>query len=412
MSNELRQQFKSLQHHPHAGAADSAWLTSSKDVLRMQIKNTVSVGVIKRVPLRSKARAFMSWYVFGGRPYAIALRVTAAMLAIVLIPFTGWVSSVNAALLSVSGEPLYNLKIATERVQLSLAADKRTEIKLRTEFAARRADEIVKLSTNSKNHDAKPHIEATVKRLSAEIATVKTTFADLHNNSEPQEVIDVARTVDSRAEEISKVLSKTSDVDGVSPEIREVKALVDTVSVQAVETLVKSNKDVDAGLVTSKEIKHTIEEKLKSAEVQLEVAVLTIGVSTPENKAEIKKIEEQVQSAKDVVEKATASVKIEDFEEALDKVREVQTIINSTEKNIAAVIRPSETPRMVEDVKVTNTTTPTTVTQPSTTIKSSEPMLKAQDLETDSVTNTAIQRLIQQEDSQRAMQIVDEVIIE
>lgn len=400
MSKELRQQLKSLKNHPHAGAVSGVWLATSKEVLRMQIKNTVSVGTALRVPLRSKARAFMSWYVFGGRPYAIAMRVTAAVLAIVLIPFTGWVSSVNAALLSVSGEPLYNLKIATERVQLSLAADKKTEIKLRTEFAARRADEIVKLSTRAGHAEAKPHLEATVKRLSQEIATVKSTFADLHNNSQPQEVIDVARTVDSRAEEISKVLSKTSDVAaGVVPEIREVKALVDTVSVQAVETLVKSSKESDVELVTHKEIKQTIEEKIKTAEVQLQVAVQTISATTPENKAEIKKIEAQVQSAKDGVVKANESIKTENFQEALDSVKEIQVIINSTEKSIAAVAKPVEGVK-VEEVKVVESTTTPIVTLPTTTPSISVPTVKVHDVEDQGgVTSDAVERLMQQDDA-------------
>lgn len=419
MSKELHTQLKNLKNHPYAGAVDKAWLTESKKVLSMQISNTVSASVTKDVQIRNKVRGFLSWYVFGGRPLAITMRVTAAALAILFVPFTTWVTSVNAALLSIPGEPLYNFKIASERVQLSLAGDKQTEIKLRTEFAARRADEIVRLA-NANHDDAKPHIEKTVQRLSDEIKNVQTGLQNLPTETIASEVVNVARNIDTKTEEIAKVLNKATDIAINVPQIHEVRALVDSVSVQAVETMVKTQKESSEGIVSQKEIKLTIEEKLKTAEVQLDAAVFTVINSTkeigaPERKEEIKKIEEQVKSAMDAVEKATEEVRVEKFEEALNKIKEVQVLVNETEKIATTVQQTTETP------KVTTTTAPiikegtsATTTNRTPTVEVI-PQVKVQS-EVDTVTNESIERLIQQEDrtkeflSQESPQASTEVI--
>lgn len=419
MSKELHTQLKNLKNHPYAGAVDKAWLSESKKVLAMQISNTVSASVTKDVQIRNKVRGFLSWYVFGGRPLAITMRVSAAALAILFIPFTTWVTSVNAALLSIPGEPLYNFKIASEKVQLTLAGDKQTEIKLRTEFAARRADEIVRLA-NANHDDAKPHIEKTVQRLSDEIKNVQTGLENLPTETIASEVVNVARNIDTKTEEIAKVLNKATDIAIEVPQIHEVRALVDSVSVQAVQTMVKTQKESSEGMVSQKEIKLTIEEKIKTAEVQLEAAVSTVINSTkeigaPERKEEIKKIEEQVKEAKDAVEQANEEVKVEKFEEALNKIKEVQVLVNATEKIATTVQQTTETP------KATTSTTPiikegTATTTPSKTTTSDViPQVKVQS-EVDTVTNESIERLIQQEDRtkefllQESAQALTEVI--
>ena len=401
MSKELHAQLKNLKNHPYAGAVDQSWLNESKKVLAMQINNTVSASAPKEVHIRNKVRGFLSWYVYGGRPLAITMRVTAAALAILFVPFTTWVTSVNAALLSNPGEPLYSFKIASEKVQLSLAGDKQTEIKLRTEFAARRADEIVRLA-NANHDDAKPQIEKTVQRLSDEIKSVQAGLKNLPTETVAKEVVNVARNIDTKTEEIGKVLNKVTDIAIEVPQIHEVRALVDLVSVQAVETMVRTQKESNEGIVSQKEIKLTIEEKIKTAEVQLEAAISTMINSTKEigavaRKEEIKKIEEQVKEVKDAVEEVNEEVKVEKFEEALSKIKEVQILVNATEKNATTVQQTTETP------KAATTTTPiiregTATTTPSKpTTSDVVPQVKVQS-EVDTVTNDSIERLIEQED--------------
>lgn len=399
MSKELHAQLKNLKNHPFAGAVDKAWLNESKKVLSMQITNTLASSVRKDEVIKNRVRGFLSWYVFGGRPYAITMRVTAAALALLLVPFTTWVTSVNAALLSIPGEPLYNLKVASERMQLTLAGDKQTEIKLRTEFAARRADEIVRLA-NTKTEIAKSHIEKTVQRLSDEIKSVKSGLESLPHETVATDVVNVARNIDTKTEEIAKVLNKATDIAIDVPQIHEVRALVDSVSVQAVETMVKTQKGTTEDIVSQKEIKQTIEEKLKTAEVQLDAAVSSVINSTkevgaPEHKEEIKKITEQVKSAKDAVVQANEEVKVEKFTEALNKIKEVQVLVNQTEKIATTVQQTTETP------KVSTTTIPVIKVGTTTIEKIPEldvtPKVKVQS-DIDTVTNESIERLIEQED--------------
>lgn len=408
MSKELRAQLNNLKNHPLAGAVDKVWLNESKKILSMQITNTLATSVRKEETIKNRVRGFLSWYVFGGRPYAITMRVTAAALAILFVPFTTWVTSVNAALLSIPGEPLYNLKVASERVQLTLAGDKQTEIKLRTEFAARRADEIIRLA-NTKTETAKSHIEKTVERLSEEIKNVKSGLESLPQETVATDVVNVARNIDTKTEEIAKVLNKATDIAIAVPQIHEVRALVDSVSVQAVETMVNTQKTAAEDIVSQKEIKQTIEEKLKTAEVQLDAAVSNVinsskEVGTQEHKEEIKKITEQVKSAKDAVVQANEEVKGEKFTEALNKIKEVQVLVNETEKFVTTVQQTTETP------KISTTTIPVIKAGTSTVEKIPEldvtPKVKVQS-DIDVITNESIERLIEQEDRTKEVLLQD-----
>ncbi len=346
MTRNLSATLKKLASHRLAGVADSSWLKLQRDMLRMQIVNTVHIKkespdfVVSSPTLKHRIKTFLAWYVFRGNPWAIAVRVTAMILIVVLVPFTGWVTTVNAALLSVPGDALYGLKIASEKMQITLTSDKPTQIKLRTEFASRRADEVVRLSARE---NTAPHIKKAVERLSQEIKTVERSLEELSKeNPSVDTVVDVARNVDVKTEEIVKVLNKTGVLSQAAPEIHEVKALVDTVSVKAAETLVKTKSDV-AAQISDAEIKQTLEEKIKRAEStldQVEQALITTTstiAALPDRQAtELhSKVEEQVKIAKDVVAKATDSLKSQRFEEAIDKVKEVKTLVTETEKLLA-----------------------------------------------------------------------------
>lgn len=343
MSRQHKNNLRELKNHPYSGMVSSDWVAKNREILMMQVKNSAgfSPAAIKSTDprfiliLKRIARRYFSTQ----NPWAFAGRMALALLVAIVVPFTGWVTSVNAALLSVQGDTLYGLKIASEKVQISLSSSKQTEIKLRTEFASRRADEVIKLAART-GSDAAPHIKKTVERLSDEIKTVQLTLDEISAHSTPNAVVDAARNVDIKTDEITKVLNKTPAIARQVPEFQNMKTLVEEVSVKATETLVKTKHNDATVSVSNDELKQNIEDKIKNAQSQLNQVESTLTATTSTiavvDPFSIQiTIGAQVKNAKEVVAQATTSVQAENFEEALSKVKEIKILMNSSEKLIA-----------------------------------------------------------------------------
>lgn len=351
MSYELKRKLKALSNHTNAGVVDAAWMKKNKELLMMQVKNTV------RVTPEVSPESFSAWkralifaerfFVTSRRPLVLVARPLVIISLVVALPFSGWISTVNAARLSVSGDELYNVKIISEKVQISLTSNKRTKIALRTEFAARRADEVVKLKANApEKPESEVHtrIKKTIEKLEEEIKTVDEELDGLSESESPDEVLEAARLVDVKSEEIARVLDKSADIDEI-PEIRKAKDLVDEVAVNAVETIIKTKEE--GATVTDDEIKQSIEGKLQNKEKKIDrvlddldyvVASTTVRSTVTEideNKELQQKAQKQAKTAKEVVVKALESVERSDFGEALEKVKEVDTAVNEAEELLA-----------------------------------------------------------------------------
>lgn len=363
MKNNLVQQLKNLKNHPCAGAADSLWLAKNREILLMQVRNTmparISDKAIHVAFISSKAKQFIRWYVSGGTKWGIAFRGSVALLMVILLPMTGWVTSVNAALGSVPGDTLYGLKIVSEKVQISLTTDRTTKIKLRSQFASRRADEVRKLAAKP-DAQTNAHVKEAVEKLSVEITTVQRNLEEIkaEKKENPEVIIEAARVVDSATDAIAKVL-ETTETTTAATEIQAAKTLVDSVGVSAIRTLITTKNDIVL-TVTDKEITTAIVEKIKSAETQLlsveqAIVATTSTVSVPAAKELQQKFDAQVKNAKDAVQNAVDSVKNQQFENAIDKVKEAKQLVSETEKLLSSVASsvkdesaPSGTPRATQ----------------------------------------------------------------
>ncbi len=368
---QLKEQLKKISQLPEFGAVDSVWMSKNKELLMMQVKNTIGFERrVARVPLIDSAlisyalmyvRTLRSSFRLVGRSLRPALLVILA----VIVPFGGWISTVNAALLSVAGEPLYGVKIFSEKVQLSLTSDHKTKITLRTQFASRRADEVTKLNLQAKVGNEivdQDNIKTTIKRLENEMKTVDSELNILANHENPIDVLQVARAVDAKSAEIVKQLDRSSTILRNSPEIVSVKNVVNEVSVNAVETIVKKRAETNqlVNTVLDSEIKETLDGKLETASLQLNKVDSALGLVTSTSTQKIvqinasstlQQVEHQVEVGRIAVVNATESVTNKTFEDALTRVKEVKTIVKEAEKLVAqlqkgdgsAVIQKDET---------------------------------------------------------------------
>ena len=171
-------------------------------------------------------------------------------------------------------------------------------------------------------------------------------MVELAESEEPVIVREAARAVDVKSEEIGRVLEKTAELAVEIPEINEAKELIDEVAVSAVETIVhtrtETEEDNSENEVVDTEIKNTLEDKLKDATSEIDEVLLILdavaSTNTPKLLVEEKELQNaqvQAEEALEVVKEAAESVDSEAFEEAIEKVKEVKTVVNEAQKTAA-----------------------------------------------------------------------------
>lgn len=112
---------------------------------------------------------------------AVAHRVTTVLL-VSGVAVGGWIATVSASYNAVPGDALYNVKLATERVQLvavEATGDKTKTAKLHTEFAERRANEVKKvIEKNKEPEQARTAMALLTKSVNDASEAVKAAHAD------------------------------------------------------------------------------------------------------------------------------------------------------------------------------------------------------------------------------------------
>lgn len=183
---------------------------------------------------------FMSYYTWRFRHSM--MRPMAASLAAFVLVFGGWIGAVNASSDSLPGDVLYPVKLAAERLQLTFTASAQRRVKLHTQFAGRRLEEVTNIS-KSDLPDKTQRISVAVQDFKRELASASEALLDL-KGSNPQEAVAVAASIDQKAQEFDHLLDESSTRSRVEPkEVEEAKQAVSVSDSQIVETLVTTHED-------------------------------------------------------------------------------------------------------------------------------------------------------------------------
>lgn len=220
------QQLKALKNERRAGAVSSEMHAKGRSALL----EAISVD-------ESEKKQTSPWYVSFSfaRSFAnefITQPVTAfASIAIIVL---GSMTTVSASSNSLPGDPLYGLKIATERAQLQVVSADRRAI-LHTELAERRLNELAELT---RNPNSQPELIAnTVNALREQIQQAK------------QE----AKRADGRDSNISQLSEVTNRLDKIAENtIKEVTSSPETAR-EIVEATKEASDSVIESTVTSHE---------------------------------------------------------------------------------------------------------------------------------------------------------------
>ena len=129
-------------------------------------------------------------------------------LSAFVLAFAGWVTTVNVSLASVPGDFLYPVKMVTERMQLTLASNDEQRARLHTEFASRRLDEVMEITTSSRT-GKDVRVQEAVDSFKQSISSANQAVQNLVSSS-PEAAASVAIAIDQKVEAMASALSENS----------------------------------------------------------------------------------------------------------------------------------------------------------------------------------------------------------
>lgn len=371
--SEIKNKIQTLKNLRSAVAPSPEWLKSNREILLMQISNTLEST--------TKREEKFVWWKFNSvwsflniflpkQMVGYVLRPVMAVSAIFGLVFGGWTATVSASSNSLPGDILYSVKLATENVQTSLAS-KPAEIKLRMEFAGRRAEEVKKIVKSNLPKKEKK-VEEAVKHLKNDLEVVKvnldTIKKDQANAASTQVVVEVAKVVDQKSTEIQKSLEQTNsdaaivaatqpavtvvpvvlnnNVAPVADQVKQAAAVAQETGVKAVEVIVEKHQ-ADNSVVSKEEVKNIVDNKLKVIEekvVQIEAQVgAIVSTSTPktlEVKKEQAKLVEPVkvttEAAKTTLTEAKDELAKDNLDAVVDKLKQSSVLTQVAEVKVDA----------------------------------------------------------------------------
>lgn len=264
MQEDIIYKLKTLQ----SIEPDKAWQNEDKRKLMEKIsvfgvKNDIFLSA--RDIYADKARfSFKSLF-----PNSFA--VSFASIALVL---TSGILTVGAAQSSLPGDPLYGVKIATEKVALAIASDQ-DKPKIEIEQAGKRLEELAQIS--QKSSDAKQHekVEQLVAEFKDKVDSANTHLTQLNEKGSGVQIASVAKVVNEQSEKYTEVLQKTT---ASLPETVKEKVAVQVAD--ATKTTERTNIASLLVMVETNENQAEVAEKVQKTVEKAEVRVNELSVQT------------------------------------------------------------------------------------------------------------------------------------
>lgn len=339
---------------------DGAFKETNRKILMMQIKNTLDSGAVK-----TNNALFETFKVFF--PWQMLKTAFRPVLAVILIfgLILGSGLSVSAAESSLPGDALYPLKIATEKIQVSLTFKEEKKTEMLVELAGKRINEVTKIKDKTESPAAKSQkINIAVNKFKTEIENVKINLEMLDKKVEPQKVVEVAKIIDTKANEYQETLQKT--INDLEAPVKESVAVQINDGLDSAEKIgdkalgVIINKHVQGDVVLSEEeVVGRLEKKIKTVEdkvikVEEQVAALAaaslLEPDSSEEPAE-EPTEEPVPSVSLEIQQTTAQIQ-EITNQVKEVLTEVKELLTSDQKDLSAVLdKVIESKELVKQVE-------------------------------------------------------------
>ncbi len=233
---EIEQLLRSCKDAPEFGGD-----YSDKGMERMWQKVAADIGIDPNTkPYVVTWRDYLEYFSY--QLSHVWMRPASVALSIFAIMFGGWIATVNASFDSIPGDVLYPVKLATERVQITLATSGGQRAKLHAEFAGRRLDEITTI-TSSTEEGNDVRVKAAVDGFKQEIASVNEELVSIQL-SDPAQAAELAMIVDSKTDAFAATIAQndSSVPEESKSDVAGALTVAEESNTQAVNTIVQSHE--------------------------------------------------------------------------------------------------------------------------------------------------------------------------
>lgn len=202
----------------------------------------------------------------------VCLRPASVALSAFALIFGGWIATVNASFDTVPGDVFYPVKLATERVQISLATSGQQRAKLHAEFAGRRLDEMNAI-TSSDLEGKDIRVRAAMDGFQQEIASVNSELISFAS-ANPEGAASLAIIVDQKTDAYVQAIAKTAPSGSEESQLAVAESLTaaEDSNAQAISTIVQSH-ETNQRPQTEESLQKNFQEKLKELETRVALSL-------------------------------------------------------------------------------------------------------------------------------------------
>lgn len=323
-NREIINKLQSLQSLRAGGDANPVWQREIRDTL---VK--LAAHDLERAP---RINPFAAQFSFARilMPYRMShyvLRPVFVSVLVLGVALGGFATSVSASYQSLPGDILYGVKLATEGAQVKLAGDAQAKVELTVEFAGRRVTEMTKIIERPAPAQKKvEQVKVAVKQMKDDLATVQKQITELKTD-QPEKVVEVAKLVDRKTEELHHTLSKTAekapgDMQGAVKEAKDATVDAGVAAVVAIVQAHEGGKDT----ISTADVKEQMSDKITSLEEKVD------GVEKSADGG----ITEKTIQAKEALGEAKELLAADNLDGALSKVIEGKDIAKEAEAFVVA----------------------------------------------------------------------------
>ena len=263
-----------------------------------------------------------------------------------LVILGGGILTTWAAGQSLPGSPLYPVKLTIERARVSASFSDESRLKLQTELADARLQELTDVVRGNDSVDRKVEkISQVADSIQNQLSTVNEQLPKAGSKIEPQKALAAAKMVSDKASEAGKALAVAKE--GLSGDIKpdlsaklaDATQAVEETGIMALETMVANQ---DGSGAKNKDIAAKLAEAIKKTEDGVQAKEQKIAqVNSFADKSPIRAVLiNQFEQSLDLLDKAKEALAKSDFKGALDMLKAAKAIDSGTDKMTQEAVSP------------------------------------------------------------------------
>ncbi|MFH1046899.1 MAG: DUF5667 domain-containing protein [Patescibacteria group bacterium] len=317
----LKNLLQSTRNERRGGAPREDWVTQSRDILLMQVKNTTDAN--DRPKMLAKLHHLFGIFVPVDATF-VAVRTVGVFLLMIAAVLGGGLASAQLYNNSMPGEMLYNVKLAVEKTQLVLSPNDEYRLSLHAEFADRRVNELAFLSESAGFN--KELVLDTLVAFEQDVVALRGSLEQMQAE-DPIAAVEVAKLLERKMTLYHSLLQKAAI--NLPPDVRlavnATRNRIDDLAISAMAIVVQGHIQGDTR-ASRTVIVNKFEDRIKQAESSLDTVI-----------AEQNIYEETAPAirAKTAIAEAKILLEEENYQAAMAKIVEVAELTKEAEEDAA-----------------------------------------------------------------------------